>query len=279
VQLAAEAGDLFQKGRYQEVLGVLDKWPADVPPGAEEQNLRSRAQEALALLKSFEAALSSKEYDGSLGIVGRLEKANPADPNISELRKRAESGKAASKATITIYRLSDPANLTMDSQPLGSGGEVEGKIITAGIHKIEVKCSSGKQASWEHHFLDGQSLSFVYDSSTCDFRPVTANDREVISGRRQREEVHTFPVEHLHGFLKGKCAGELWVSGLKLEYKPREGDHHFVIPFQILRLTLKEDRLEFVEKEGDKQYQFKARDAKQTAAIKKLWDNLQKLGR
>jgi hypothetical protein len=277
--LSRRAEELFRQGKYNEAQNIIAQWLAVVPQGPEALGMRTRTLEALTALKVYDDCLAAKDYEGALTAVTHLEKGNSSDPNIAELRRRAELRKAAAKATLSIHRLGEPGTLILDGQQLGSGGEVENKVVSAGRHKLEVKGSSGKQGSLEMVFLDGQDLTIVYDSTISELRPITAADRETLNRRRQREEVHLFPVEHLHGFLKGKCEGNLLISGVRVEYKPKDGDHNFSLAFWNLKLTVKEGRLDFIESPGDTQYQFKSRDAKQASYIKKLWEDLGKMGK
>lgn len=275
--LGGKAEGLYQQGKYAEARDVLAQLLATAPQNGAAQSLNSKSNEALACLKAYEDAISAKEYDGALGAVSRLEKVNPSDPNIAGLRKRAESSKATAKATFAIYRIGEPGVLMVDGQQVGTGGEIENEVVSAGRHKLEVRFNNGKQSSLELNLLEGQNLAFVYDATAPALRAFTPADRDALARRRQREEIHRFPVDHLHGLLKGKCSGELLISGLRVEYKPAEGDHHFLLLFANLTLDVKEDRLEFTETPGDKRYQFRARDAQQAGLIKTLWAGLQKL--
>jgi tetratricopeptide (TPR) repeat protein len=278
-ELSRKAEDLFHQGKYAEAQTVAEQWMAETPQNSQAQNLHNQINEALSSLKTYEASIAAKSYDAALAAVQHLERINSSDPGIAELRKRAESSKAAAKASFSILRLGEPGALTLDDQHIGTGGEIENKSVSVGRHKLAVRGSSGKQGSAEIEFVDGQNLTFVYDTAANELRPMAGSDNEAIARRKQREEVHDFAVEHQHGLFKGKCAGTLTISGLRVEYKPSEGDHSFAIPFQNLKLALKEGKLEFTAKPDDRQYQFKTADAKQANTIKKLWDTLEKLAK
>jgi tetratricopeptide (TPR) repeat protein len=278
-ELGSKAEELFRQGKYTEVQSVVDRLLVETPQNARAQSLRTLANDALATMRIYEAAFAAKDYSAALGAVSRLEKINPSDSNIAELRKRAEASKAAAKATLSIYRLGEPGVLTLDDQRVGTEGEVENKVVSAGRHRLQVKGATGKLNTFEYEFLDGQNLTFVYDSTAAELRLFTPSDRDAIARRKQREETRRFPVEHLHGFLKGKCTGDLLVNGIQVEYKPAEGDHHFLIPFQNLKLVVKDEKLEFTETPGGRQLQFKPRDARQAGIIKRYWDSLEKLGK
>jgi tetratricopeptide (TPR) repeat protein len=276
--LGRRAEELFRQGRYAETKGITEQWLAAAPRGTDAQSLQARTLEALAALKTYEVCLAAKDYEGALGALLRLEKGNPSDPNIAELRRRAELKNADAKATLSVYRLGDPGVLILDGQQFGTGGEVEKKVVKGGRHKIEVKGSNGKQASREIVFLDGQDLTMVYDLTTAELRPMIAADRDAINRRRQ-PEIHRFPVEHLHGFLKGKCTGELLISSARIDYKSKERQHDLSLPLRSLNLTVKDEKLDFTQSSGDDRYQFRARDPVQASSIKNLWRDLQRTGK
>ncbi len=277
--LSQKASELFRQGKYAESQGVLDQWLNEAPADAQAQNLRSQANEALRSLRIYESSLGAKQYDAALQALSRLERINPADPTLGDRRKRAEASKAAAKATFSVYRLGEPGVLTLDSQHIGTNGEVEGEVVKAGPHKLTVEGAGGKEGSISLEFIDGQNLVFVYDAATAELRPAAAADKDALALRKQREEVRRYPVEHLHGFLKGKCTGVLLISGVKVEYKPSEGPHNYSIPYKNLRLSVSQDKLEFVESPGNRVLQFKVRDAKQAEYIGRLFTELGKLGK
>jgi serine/threonine protein kinase len=278
LDLSSRAEEGFRQGKYAEVRDLLTQILALAPQNEAALALRGKTSEALASLKQYEDLFAAKEYDEALGAVARLEKANPADPNLAELRRRADASKASAKALFSVYRLTEPGSLFLDGQSLGNVNEVESRTVVAGRHKLEVRFSNGKQSFVEMPFPDGQSLTFVYDAPGAILRLATQADRDALATRNQREEVHRFTVDHQHGgFFGGKCTGELAISGLRVEYKPTEGNHRMSALFQNLTLNVKDDKLDIMEKPGDKQYTFKVKDAKQAEAIRQIWDSLKKL--
>jgi hypothetical protein len=71
-----------------------------------------------------------------------------------------------------------------------------------------------------------------------------------------------------------KCFGVLLISGFKVEYRSSDGECTFSAEFTSLKLTVKDDELDF---EGKEKHKFRVQDAKQGAEIKALWDKLKKL--
>ena len=277
-ELKRKAEDLFSQGKYDEARGIVEQWLAEAPSSSQVQTLRTQVGEALSCLRAYQTAISDKAYEEALNAVTRLEKVNPTDPSLSELRRRVESSKAAARATLSVYRLGEAGSLSLDDQPIGDEGEIENRKVPIGRHKLSVKNMQGKQSSASLDFVEGQDLVFVYDSATPTLRPMVPADRDLLKTRRIREATHPFAVEHTHGFLKGNCTGSLIISGLQVVYETQVQGHGFKASFRELKLTVKEERIEISDARGAK-HSFKAADAKQAAAIMQLWNQLEKLGK
>ncbi len=275
--LSRQAETLFKQGKYTEALAVVDQWIAAVPQNTRAQSLQHQSAQAQQSLRSYEASMSQKLYDEALKAVSLLEKANPADPTIADLRKRAEGRKAAAKATISVYRLGPPCKLTLDDEQLGTEGEVEGKSIGVGRHKVTIENASGKQFSRTMEFVDGQTAVMVYDTATMELRGMTEADRLLLSQRKIREEIHQYPVEHRHTF--GRCTGTLLISGMNVQYQASDKGHAFNRAFSSLKLRVNSDKLEMNSSDGRQNWTFKVRDAAQAKEIMELWDRLQRLAK
>ncbi len=274
--LMKNAEELFRQGRYAESDAAAAQVLALAPQNSQVVALRGQIADATRQVKLYEAAISGKAYDDAIAAVVRLEKINSTDPNIAEWRRRAESSKAAAKAQFSILRLSEPATLLLDDKPVDSpDGEIENKVIQTGKHVLAVK-GRIQQTSRSVEFSDGQNLTFVYntDASPPEFRPWVPADKDLISRRKEREELHPFSVEHSHGFLKGRCNGTLTISGLRVEYKGSDSDHNFVLPFRQLKLSVEKDKLDLTDSKGGGKYSFKAADAKAARDIQQLWSKL-----
>jgi serine/threonine protein kinase len=284
-ELRTRAEQLFRQGKYTECESVLNQLAAAPQNSQASESLRILVNEAIASLGDFEAAMAAKQVANAKQSISRLEKANRDDKNLPEFRRRLEAIQKSGKAFLSIYRLSEPALITLDDLPVGTDGEVSSFDITPGFHTIVLRHSSGKQSSLRAEFFDGQNLAYVYNSATLDLRFMTETDRALRKIIKQREEVHRFQVEHPHGglltgFIKGSCSGDLFISGFQIEYKPRQGNHRFSAPFSNLTLRLNADKLEFSETSQSKPYQtFKARSAAEGKKIKELWDSLETLGK
>jgi hypothetical protein len=213
-----------------------------------------------------------------LKYVAELDKINASDPALADLRKRAEGRKASAKATISVFRLGAPAVITLDDESIGSDGEVDGKGLGIGRHKLAI-LFGGKQASRTTDFVDGQRDTLVYDSATMELRPMVETDRALLARRKVREQVTSYEVEHRHTF--GRCTGTLFISGFKVEYRASDKGHSFERPFGGLKLSVKDkdDKLDMQTSDGRQSWTFKVRNAAQAAEIKELWDKLQKLGK
>lgn len=74
-------------------------------------------------------------------------------------------------------------------------------------------------------------------------------------------------VEHRHAF--GSCQGTLTISGARIEYRTREGDHTFVRPPGDLRsVTFKDDGMEM--RFDDKKYNFRFKNREDIQLVREL---------
>ncbi len=277
LEWSSQAEDLFRKGRYAEAESSLAQWLAASPQDQEALMLQSQSSQALRSLRAYEITMAEKLYDEALKAVAQLEKINPVDPAIPEMRRRAESRKAAARATISIYRLGDPASLTLDDEPIGTAGEVENRIISAGRHKLAAIFADGKQSSRTADLVEGQTAAFVYDAAAMELRPMMDSDHALLARRRTLEQVHSYQVEHRHLF--GKCTGTLLVSGISIQYQGSDTGHSFLRPFGELKLEVKDDRVEISATDGRQSWTFKVRDAAQAREIGNLWNTLRELSK
>ena len=156
IEALRKQGDtLVKQGKYTEALAVLDQWIAAEPQSSQARDLRTRATQAQQAARAFESLMGERLYDEALKSVAQLEKINPTDPGIAEMRRRAEGRKASARAVFSVFRLGLAGKITLDDEPVGSEGEVENKTIAAGKHKLTVENSAGRQASRTLDFVDG----------------------------------------------------------------------------------------------------------------------------
>jgi serine/threonine protein kinase len=284
-ELRSRADQLFRQGKYNDCESVLNQIAAESPNSQASQSLRARVNEAVASSNAFEAAIEAKQRVNAGQAISRLEKANPDDPSLPEFRRRLEAIQKSGKAVLSIYRLDEPAVITLDGERIGTDGEVIRFDISPGVHTIVVQNNSGKKSSKTEDFSDGLDVTYVYNSATLDLRFMTEADRALRKNIKQREEVHHFQVEHPHGgmfnkILKGSCSGELLISGLQIEYKPSQGNDRFSAQFSKLILKLSAEKLEFFETNQSKPFQtLRARSSEEARKIKELWDSLERLGK
>jgi len=271
-ELRRQAEDLFRGGKYSEALTSVDQWLGLAPEDAAAAALRRQAVQALQSRRAAELHLEQKHYDEALRALAQVEKINPADPAVAELRRRAVAQKAAARASLSIFRLGAPAALFLDNEPIGREGEVSNLAVPVGTHKITLRTAQGKQFEKETEFFEGQSLTYVYDAAGPSLREMAEGDRAALDNRRTREEAHAFQVEHRHRF--GHCTGTLLISGLKVEYSGSEKSHSFSLPFESLKLTVREDRVEIDTKDNKRNWDFKMKNANEAAQVKALWEKL-----
>jgi len=271
-ELRRHAEEQFRSGKYGEALTYIDQWLGLAPEDAAAAALRGHAVQALQSRRAAELHLEQKHYDEALRALAQVEKINPADPAVAELRRRAVAQKAAARAFLSIFRLGAPAALFLDNEPIGREGEVSNLAVPVGTHKITLRTAQGKQFEKETEFYEGQTLTFVYDAAGPSLREMAEGDRAALDNRRMREEVHAFQVEHRHRF--GHCTGTLLISGLKVEYSGSEKSHSFSLPFESLKLTVREDRVEIDTKDNKRNWDFKMKNANEAAQVKALWEKL-----
>ncbi len=135
---------------------------------------------------------------------------------------------------MTVLRLGEPAAVLLDGQRIGDGGEVHDARIPIGLHAVAIEKDGFLAASRSQQFSDGQSLVLVYDLVRGELRPLVEADRKILDQRRAIETVHSFAVEHSHGFLRGRGRGELQISHAEVVYRPLSGPHGFQAPLKIL---------------------------------------------
>ncbi len=280
-ELSRRAESLFQQAKYDDCQNVLVRLLELAPQNGSAQELRDLANKARDSKKAYEDTMAAKRYDAALKIVDRLEEVNPSDPDIVGYRRRAETRLQSANAMLTVYRLSEPASLTLDDKPIGTEGEVEKKAISVGHHKLVITNSKGQQKTQALELVDGQDLVYIYDASTLEFRPLAESDRNAIEARKQSEKGYNYVVQHTHGMLRGSCDGELLISALRVEYKPYQTKRHaFSHPALTLRLYTDGDKLQLVDISGKKELgTFKVGTAEMARKIAEVWNNLKKSAR
>jgi serine/threonine-protein kinase len=269
------AGELLKQGKYAEAELVVNQWLHDDPQGAPPAALRAQLADMQHSLQGFEEAIGSRKYADAAAALARVESINPSDPGIPDLRRRLSAKLTAARAAVSIFRLAEPGTPMIDGVSLGTDGEVENAAVSIGERVISVKRANGSVLRLAHDFADGQKVAFVYDTV---LRAMTESDRELLSLRREREQVHRFEVEHSHGLFRGSCRGELRISGLEVEYKAENKSHSFEIPFSKLRLkgSARDIELRFASDNAPFQ-EFKARTAGEADALRKTWTQVSKL--
>ncbi len=278
--LRTKAEQLFRQGKYSECQSVISQVLAESPANSRDEDLRTRAADASAGSRNFLAALAAKQLENAALALSRLQKVNPSDPNIGDYRQQLEAMRTSGKAFLSIYRLNEPAAITLDNQPIGDDGEVTNYVVRPGLRKIAVRNSSGKQSSLTLEFADGQNSAYVYNSALPELHIMGEEDRLIRDNFRKREEVHSFRVEHPHGFLKGSCSGELLISGFRIEYKSGQAGHNFSAPFSRIQLRLKEGKIELIEtNQLNPVRTFKPINPEESQKITQLWESLDKMAK
>jgi hypothetical protein len=272
--------ELFSKGSYSDAGSILNLWMGEFPGSARALEYRSRMEEIRRGLKACTLAMAESRYQDALNVLEGVEKINPTDPGLSELRKQIDAGIAAARATLTVNRLGAKANILLDGRPIGSEGEIANEKIGIGYHTLVIENDAGIVASRSQEFFEGQGVALVYDVAGRYVRPMSEADRGLLSQRRAMEEVHSFSMDHDHGVLRGSCRGELRVSFYEVIYKPSSGSHGFRLPFKILHLRVDGKIASLLYASDNKNFQsFKFPDEQAALMLKKTWDELKSLSR
>jgi len=268
------------RGDFGAARALIDQWPGDGGTSARVHELRLRIAEAEVSARAYETAMSEKRYDDALAAVLRLEKSNPGDLRIVPMRERAQSKKTSARGFLTVLRLGDRGVLALDGKPVGRDGEVENESIPAGLHTLAVRGEAGRQATLTYEVVDGEKITLVYDGAVPSLRRMTESDGPSLARRRTAESEHRFVIEHRHGLLRGRCAGEL-VFGLdNVDYRPSAGAHGFRIPFGRLRLKTDTEDAELVfASDATRVISFRTSTPGDAAKLRQAWESLKKLAR
>ncbi|MEJ2110963.1 MAG: protein kinase [Acidobacteriota bacterium] len=268
----------FSKGDYREAENVIDLWLEDVPSSSMARQSRDSTRLVRAKLASATLAVREKRYNDALAELEVVERINPSDPDIASIQKEIGSRMTTAKSQLTVLRLGPQATVLFDDRKIGDNGEVREAIVPIGRHTVKVEKDGYMFSSRSLEFKEGQNITLVYDLAGREIRPMAASDRARFDQREAMEKVHSFSVEHSHGFLRGSCQGELCVSHSEVVYQPLSGDHGFRIPFKILKFSREGDMVSLFLVAGNELYQKLKLDSEQSAArLNRIWNELESL--
>ncbi len=267
--------ELFAQGNYSEASNTLNMWLAENPGSIQAQKFNAVITEIQRSLGICASALSENRYQDALGALSSVERLNPGDPSLAEMRRKIESRMAAATTTLTVRRLGGKGTLLFDGRPMGNDGEIENEIIGIGSHTLAVENAGKVFASWKQEFLEGQKAVFVYDLAKQNLRPMAEADHELLSQRRAMEQVHVFVVEHKHGAFRGSCRGELMDNYFEVVYKPFSGSHGFQIPSKILKISVDGKSLNLIYVLDNQNFKsFKFQNEQEAEKFKLTWDEI-----
>ena len=86
--LEHQAETLFREGKYAQLPTALDEWLIADPQSARALQLREQLKELQAQQQRFESAAKIKNPDEGLKALQQIERINPSDPRLAELRQR-----------------------------------------------------------------------------------------------------------------------------------------------------------------------------------------------
>jgi serine/threonine protein kinase len=268
--------ELFAHGNYSEAGSVLNRWIAEDPGNSRAQEFGAKLEKIQRDFRITQSAMSESRYQDALDALRGVEKNNPADPNVAELRRQIEIKKASARAMLTVHRLGSKAMLFLDGRPIGTDGEIQNESIPTGNHIVSIRSSGGLIASRSQEYLDGQQVILVYDLARLMLRPMSEADQESLAQRKMMEEVHRFELDHEHGLFRGSCHGVLSVDYYDVAYKPTSGQHGFRIPFKLLKVSKVEGKsveLSFVS--DNKHFEsFKFQNESDAQRFVQIWRDL-----
>jgi serine/threonine-protein kinase len=277
--LVRRTEDLYRQGKYDEALAIVDEHLAQNPPLPQTQDLRIRTVEVKLNLKTYETAVSAGRLTEARAALEKIERINPADPNLPALRKRAEPAPLPGSASLSLYPIGEAAVLMLDDQPVGAGGELVNQTISSGRHKLAAR-SNGRQIELTGDFSNGQNITMVYDVAGQVLRTMNEADRVLISRSKARQEVHRFAVEHSHGLLRGSCKGDLSMDYSHVIFQPSSGPHGFSVSFRELSLRIENRNAVFLfAADNSEFFVFKLPDNPTAQKLRKVWDDLTALGK
>ena len=272
--------DLYAQGNYSEARGALTLWLTDDSASTRARDLWDRIEAVQRNLQACESALTAGRYQDALNALDLVERLNPADPNPAELRRSVDARMAAARATLTVRRLGDRATLLLDGRPAGNDGEIQNESVGIGSHTIGIEGAGGYHAARREEFLEGQKVTYVYDTAAQLLRPMTDADGALIAQRKIKEEPHRFNVEHNHGVLRGSCKGVLSFNYFEVEFKSDSGWHGFQVPFKHLMLKADGRSLDlFLASNGKYFYTFRVPNAQEAGNFRRIWEKLEVIGR
>jgi serine/threonine protein kinase len=86
--LERQAETLFREGKYAQLPTALDGWLIADPQSARALRLREQLKELQVQQQRFESAAKSRNPDEGLNALQQIERLNPSDPQLAELRQR-----------------------------------------------------------------------------------------------------------------------------------------------------------------------------------------------
>ena len=269
-----QSDELYRQGKYDEVLALLATPGSPVRQSPQGTELRDRTMELQSSLKALEEAIASKKFTDASVLLEKVQKLNPADPNLSILRRRIDAVAVSGSVVLSVYPLGDAGTLMIDNQTVGVG-EILNHKVPAGRHKLTALSQSGQEVALNADFADGQKVFLVYDATRQILRTMVESDRQLMARNKAKAEVHRFSVEHPHGILRGSCRGELLVGYHDVMYRPEDGSHGFSIPFKNLALRIEDRTVVLVfAVDGGEMMRLRVQDAQIGKALRSLWDDL-----
>jgi serine/threonine protein kinase len=186
--LERQAETLFREGKYTELQTTLDGWLIADPQNARALQLREQIKELQVQQQRFESAAKSRNHDEGLKALQQMERLNPGDPHLAELRQRlaGEEFKPA-PAPAPVQETSAPARRAPEPFSISvEHGHLLGKC--SGELRIDATMFSYKTSHKEHGFTlpleklrfttDGNKLTVIDSATNYQVRTFKTHDAE-----------------------------------------------------------------------------------------------------
>jgi serine/threonine protein kinase len=270
--------NFFSRGEYKEAENVVGLWSNSIPNSAKARESGEALREVQSRIAASLSAIQDRRYGEALSELSVARRLNPSDPNVTALQGEIESRMASAKGSLSVLRLGDRGAVLLDGRRIGSDGEVRDTSVSAGSHTVAVEKDGYLVASRTHEFVEDQTMTLVYDLAQRSLRPMVEQDRDLIAQRKIMEEVHSFRVEHNHGFLRGSCSGVLLVGYHEVVYRPDEGNHGFQVPFNLLKIERDKNIVDLFFISDNEHFQkFKFEDEQAAVLFSQVWHRLKSL--
>ena len=192
-ELEHQAETLFREGKYPPLRTALDEWLAADPQNARALHLRDQLKELQVQQQRFESAAKSRNQDEGSKALQQLEKLNPSDPHLAQLRQRL-SGEEFKPlpAPAPVAAAPPPAKKSLEPFALQvEHGHLLGKCT--GELRIDGTTVNYKTSHKDHGFtLPFEKITFTADNNKLTLVDAATNSQARTFKVRDAEQAKNF---------------------------------------------------------------------------------------